>query len=1052
VVLDVFPERGLDQSLLVAVLVGVYVLLFFTERFGWVWAGLVVPGYLASVLAVQPAAGVAVVIEAVLTFLLGRAVSDGMSRLGGWSPFFGRERFFLIVLLSVIVRQACELWLIPDLLVIVDGAVHTHLARAHDVSSIGLVLVPLLANMFWKLPLRRGLFQVAVTVAITWAIVALVLLPYTNLSFSSFELTYEDVALDFLGSPKAYIILLTTAFVAAGANLAYGWDYNGILVPSLIALTWFRPAGLVATVVEAVILLGATRLVRRLPGLRSLNLEGPRKVTLVLTVGFLLKYAAGWAIGDHWPGLKLTDLFGFGYVLTSLLAVKMLDTGRIGRVLLPSIAVSILGFGAGSMIGFGLEVLAPRPTRRLPALAAGDATSERLLATPLGAMAAATVRARPELAEADRDGRPARELALYGALWRDVAAWIDRGAGDADAIARQAAELGIALRRLDDGGWVLAEAEERLDREVGWEIAVLYPGARGPVIEVPRPRREQPAAEAAVVLCERLGCRAIVASGEDGDDDSAADPLGHARATFRVAHRALRRSPVLQLRADASVPTGAPRLHLRHSIPDALRLSALWDREVELTWAAPPGANRTWRDGGELAVLRIHPDDLWRVLDDRAPALAAVRGTSVARWLAGWVDAAGTAPAPATPTELRVLEDLVVERMIAGDPAHAPWLGAIARTLGHELRWLPDGIAADGATPRDPAAAPLPEGGCWLLAGRDGPGWIAAAVAARPSSGLVIEVPRPRSERGTAGIGVEAWSAAHGAVLLVDAEDDGLGGAGFADPTAPGNVATAFQAVHQAAYRGVTGRAGAAVVAVRGFAAWRTANAELVASLGMPLLDPKRVAPELGALVAPDGALGRVAASRRWFDGGADVADLSGAGTPQLLYAIALAGPPYAIVWFAQSVRARTSPFGDPDEVRGRAARFGAGFVDAPVAAALADGLRGAAAPPVPADPRRDALIELAVAYAGDGDVATLAELVARAPRGAVRLGWSADLRLAYVLVELRRGRDVVRAAAVAAASPGAICAPIDLADGADAIAVAVQARCPRIVVHGVAP
>ena len=29
-VLDVFPERGLDQSLLVAVLVGVYVLFFFT--------------------------------------------------------------------------------------------------------------------------------------------------------------------------------------------------------------------------------------------------------------------------------------------------------------------------------------------------------------------------------------------------------------------------------------------------------------------------------------------------------------------------------------------------------------------------------------------------------------------------------------------------------------------------------------------------------------------------------------------------------------------------------------------------------------------------------------------------------------------------------------------------------------------------------------------------------------------------------------------------------------------------------------------------------------
>jgi hypothetical protein len=46
-VLHLFPERGLDQSILVAVLVGIWVLLFFTEVFGWVWAGLVVPGYLA---------------------------------------------------------------------------------------------------------------------------------------------------------------------------------------------------------------------------------------------------------------------------------------------------------------------------------------------------------------------------------------------------------------------------------------------------------------------------------------------------------------------------------------------------------------------------------------------------------------------------------------------------------------------------------------------------------------------------------------------------------------------------------------------------------------------------------------------------------------------------------------------------------------------------------------------------------------------------------------------------------------------------------------------
>jgi hypothetical protein len=107
--LHLFPDRGLDQSILVAVLLGMLVLLFFTEVFGWVWAGLVVPGYLASVFAVKPSAGAALVIEGVLTFLVCRAISDGASRIGSWSPFFGRERFFLIVMISVAVRQTCEL-------------------------------------------------------------------------------------------------------------------------------------------------------------------------------------------------------------------------------------------------------------------------------------------------------------------------------------------------------------------------------------------------------------------------------------------------------------------------------------------------------------------------------------------------------------------------------------------------------------------------------------------------------------------------------------------------------------------------------------------------------------------------------------------------------------------------------------------------------------------------------------------------------------------------------------------------------------------------------
>ena len=62
-VLELLPHRGLDQSILLAVLVGLVTLLALTEAFGWVFVGLVIPGYLASIFVIQPLSGFAVVFE-----------------------------------------------------------------------------------------------------------------------------------------------------------------------------------------------------------------------------------------------------------------------------------------------------------------------------------------------------------------------------------------------------------------------------------------------------------------------------------------------------------------------------------------------------------------------------------------------------------------------------------------------------------------------------------------------------------------------------------------------------------------------------------------------------------------------------------------------------------------------------------------------------------------------------------------------------------------------------------------------------------------------------
>ena len=48
--LQALPSNGLDRSLHAPVLVGLLFLAFFNETLGWTYAGLVVPGYLATVL------------------------------------------------------------------------------------------------------------------------------------------------------------------------------------------------------------------------------------------------------------------------------------------------------------------------------------------------------------------------------------------------------------------------------------------------------------------------------------------------------------------------------------------------------------------------------------------------------------------------------------------------------------------------------------------------------------------------------------------------------------------------------------------------------------------------------------------------------------------------------------------------------------------------------------------------------------------------------------------------------------------------------------------
>jgi len=906
-VLQLLPGHGLDQSILIAVLFGMAFLLLLNEAFGWVYVGLVVPGYLASVFVIQPAAAVAVVFESIICFWLAKLVSDGFSRLGGWSSFFGRERFFLIVMLSVFVRQASQMWLLPFTLTQIDHQFGTTFRSDQNFFSIGLVLVPLTANMFWKLGVRQGFVQVAFPVAATFLILKFALLPMTNLSLSELELTYENVALDFLGSPKAYMILLCTAVLAARYNLAFGWDYNGILVPSLLALIWFSPQRVFITIAEALVLLFTTRAVLAIPLFRTINLEGPRKVFTVFLTGFALKCAVGWITIIWFPQIKITEFMGFGYVLTSLLAVKMLQKKMIGTILLPTILVSAIGFATGSGIGFLLDQIAPKQTIAIETNTAGIADTRALVQEPLGVMVMARLRARPVVTPALRDGRSGSELGRVVLLWRAVNRWIETDHTPAEResakldVEERAKALGLHLRRLDTPSasgprYVLAEAEERLRQQVGWETAVISPGEPGPILEVPRPRFEVPSAEFAAIACKSVRCRAILVSGVDlrlSDSTKTGDPLVDPRSTFQVAHVQLTSAPIVQIRADVRNTADRATLHLRHLLPNEVHLSDLWPSTVALSWEKPALESQQWAERSNFSILRAHPDQFLNVLSElHGRPVKSIPEQSLSSWISHRNElSASQTQFVASPSETEVyfLESIIAESLLARDTARLPWLNRMASLLGYEIVELPNCVGEDA---------------CWVASDPVGRRrWGDLVVRKQRGKAIAVEVPRPTFEPGTSQLGIELWDATRAEALVIataragtiDTEDD--------ETMLASARTTPFQGLHQALHRTLSVRPTPLIVQVRGVAGWRPVPEELIIALGAPILQASQIPESLRGIVAGAGPLGWLADTTGWADGSAQFVTLTGNSTPQMIYSRAAGGVDLALLWFSQDLR-----------------------------------------------------------------------------------------------------------------------------------------------------
>jgi len=796
--LTIFPTDSVAISMTATIWVGVLIVVFCHLRFGWTMSGLVVPGYLVPLLIARPLSAAVIVFEAAVTYGIVRSLSDGTGERGAWSSFFGRDRFFIIVLVSVLVRVVADGWLLP--------AAGNYLAAYYgltadcrnDLHSYGLLIVALIANYFWTPGLRRGWLPFMAVVAATYGIVNYGLAGFTNLNLESLHFMYEDIASSLLASPKAYIILVTAGYLASRFKLRYGWDYSGILIPALLALLWHDPWKLASTVVEAtgILAVGAV-IVQRLAS-RGVVITGPRKLVLFFTLCFLYRLVVAHVSVHYWPQRPATDAYGFGYLLTTLLALSAHDKGIPVRVLRATLQTSMLGAVTGTLIGFALLHIpdpvpfvapSPLPVRPTPYNTLHDTSAAEVL-----------VEAKIELYRqhlGTRSVQPsAHELAVFTAAVQQILAW---RSSDDEAVLNEAsaklATIAYDLTLLDDRYAYVHERRPGRGRGI---YLIDLQSRQGLLVEVPAPLAEWSTLEAGGCLFRELHGRALAIAGMDTGSRNARTPtvLAWRRSLFNAFHRLLGRRNSLQVRGysrdtrslSSPAPGGnaADSLHntlwIKRSLPRSLPLPDLKRQlqHCDLVWATTPLVNVV-RDDSMAGF-----SELWLTRDARRRlrtrwlqiASAPVQDTTIVQvhtHLSTWLTAVKRGIArratdlyvPATVEEMLYLDHEVVD----------PLLRWIARQRATRAS---SSSAAGELLPLDQAAAALGYRVAVIETPNAGPSYV-ALVEMEPrkrywgtylfrlgvAQPYVVHVPRPLFERNAFEIGCELFEQTRATGLLI---------------------------------------------------------------------------------------------------------------------------------------------------------------------------------------------------------------------------------------------------------------------------------------------
>jgi gamma-polyglutamate biosynthesis protein CapC len=507
--LQIFPEGALASSIITTVWVGVFVAVFFNLRFGWVLSGLVVSGYLVPILIVQPWSFFVILLQASIAYALVRAYSEWFSGPASWSALFGRDRFVAILIASVAVRLGFDGWVLPLLAAELDSRFGVLINWQINLHSFGLVVMALLANQLWKPGYLRGMGHALTMIGLTYVAVRYGLMEWTNFRISGIYYLYEDFASSILATPKAYVILISTVLIASQMNLRYGWDFGGVLIPALVALQWYQPLKVLTSFAEAFIILGIAIVIIRLPVLANTTIEGGRKLLLFFNISFGLRFLLGHIF--YWGDIEqhTTDYFGFGYLLATLLAIKMYEKNSALRVASATVQVSLAGVAVGTGIGFTMSGWLTNPAPASLARIEPFDDRSRRSATAAEIAARASVQAYSHWRAAPFEFAPPASLQSL----RRAASLLLNGPPSLQAIEEASALLAVAgfdLSETTDGFLAITQ---RYPTRLGGSFLINPEAATNLIISVPYPVALPGTSLAALALMREAEARAVAFGG-----------------------------------------------------------------------------------------------------------------------------------------------------------------------------------------------------------------------------------------------------------------------------------------------------------------------------------------------------------------------------------------------------------------------------------------------------------------------------------------------------------------------------------------------------------